>query len=181
MGANYSEWGGEPVTPGILIAGDNPVATDATAARFMGVDPEATRGTPPFLRADNHIRLASELGLGSTKSADIHLVGEMPSGRKPFTIAGATEPETFAQAERGRGVVCRLAQRYFDDRERYVEAYAGEAVMIGEEGVLLHAPVGEMRPPAMLQALGGDLRKFYAVFAKLVQEEEAELREPYAL
>jgi uncharacterized protein (DUF362 family) len=180
VGANYAEWGGDPVTPGVLIAGDNPVATDATAARFMGVDPEAPRGTPPFLRADNHIRLAADVGLGSAKGADIDLVGEMPMWRKPFTIAGAAEPETFAQAERGRVEVCRIARQFFDDRDRYVRAYAGEAIMMDRDRVLLHAPVGEMTFPTIFGALGSDPIKYLEVFLKLVQEEEAELRAPYA-
>jgi uncharacterized protein (DUF362 family) len=181
VGQNYSEWGGDPVTPGLLIAGDNPVATDAVGARCMGVDPEATRGTPPFLRADNHIRLASELGLGSARSADIALIGEMPPELKPFTIAGATEPETFARAERGRAEVCRQAGLYFNDRESYVRDYLGEAVVLNEGQVIYHAPVGEIRTRDVVKALGGDQYRFYESFAKLVQEEEAELREPYAL
>jgi hypothetical protein len=165
-----------------LIAGDNPVATDATAARFMGVDPEAQRGTPPFLRADNHIRLASDLGLGSTKLADIDLIGEMPSQRRSFTVEGAAEPETFSQAEQARREVCHLAQHYFEDRKRYVQAYAGEAVIISKDQVVLHGPVGEINLQAIVKALGGgDPFKGYEAFAKLVQEEETELREPYAL
>ena len=181
VGSNYSEWGGDPVAPGILIAGDNPVATDAVGARFMGVDPEAPRGTPPFLRADNHIRLASDLGLGSTKSADIDLIGDMPSQRKPFTIAGAAEPATFAEAESGRYDVCTVAEQYFEDRDRYVREYLGEAVIMDQDRVLLHAPVGEISMQDFVKALDGDRFKFYHVFAKLVQEEEAELREPYVL
>jgi uncharacterized protein (DUF362 family) len=181
VGANYQEWGGDPVAPGILIAGDNPVATDATAARFMGVDPEALRGTPPFLRADNHIRLAADLGLGSTQRADIDLVGEMPSNRRPFAVVGATESETFARAERGRGEVCRLAQQYFENRDHYVSAYADEAVIIGKDKVLLHGSIGEIGVAEIRQVLDGDPHKFYEVFTKLVQEEETELREPYAV
>ena len=36
------------VQPGVLIAGTNPVCTDAVAAQAMGYDPRATRGTAPF-------------------------------------------------------------------------------------------------------------------------------------
>lgn len=183
VGANYSEWGGDPVNSGILIAGDNPVATDATGARFMGVDPQAARGTPPFLRADNHIQLASDLGLGPVKHTDINLIGEMPSERKPFTVSGASELETFAIAEGGRSEVCRLAQQYFEDRDRYVREYVDQVVIIGKDKVLLHAPIGEISPQAIIKVLGGDQFKqfmFYEVFAKLVQAEEAELSTPYS-
>ncbi len=50
-----------------------------------------------------------------------------------------------------------------------------------EGKVLYHAPVGEIRTRDVVEALGGDQYRFYDTFAKLVQEEEAELREPYAL
>lgn len=183
VGCNYGEWHGmgDPVSPGILIAGDNPVATDATAARFMGADPTAPRGMPPFLRADNHIRLASDLGLGSIQRADIDLIGEMPADRKPFSVSGAAEPETVTQAERARGEVCRMAQRYFDDRERYAEQYMDQVVMMGKDKVLLHAPIAEISAQTVFGTLAAEGVEFYEAFFKLVQAEEAELREPYLM
>jgi len=184
VGCNYAEWhgqGGDAVSPGVLIAGDNPVATDAVGARFMGVDPAAPRGTPPFFRADNHIRLAAELGLGSLDAADIDLVGDMPTRRKPFTVAGATEPEMFSRAERGRQEACRLAQHYFDDRDRYAREYLGETVLLGKDRVLLHAPVGEITSRTFFEALAAEGLGLDEAFCKLVQAEEAELRAPYSL
>jgi uncharacterized protein (DUF362 family) len=183
VGCNYVEWhgqGGDPVSSGILIAGDNAVATDATAARCMGVDPAAPRGTPPFLRADNHIRTASELGLGSLAGADIDVIGEMPAERKPFSVIGAAELETFSQAEQGREEVCRLAQQYFDERDRYVREYRDEFMVLGKDGVLLHAPVAELTSPVIFRTLSAAGLGLYEVFCKLVQAEEAELRAPYA-
>jgi len=181
IGANYMEWGGDPVTSGVLIAGDNPVATDATAARFMGVDPDAMRGTAPFLRADNHIRLAADLGLGSTRTGDIDLVGDMPTQRRPYAVEGSAEPHTLAQAEAGRRAVCRQAQQYFENRDHYVQAYADEAIVMDGDKVVVHGPTGEVTWQATYEALDGDPVRFYGAFAKLVQEEEAELREPYAV
>jgi hypothetical protein len=170
---------GDPVATGILIAGDNPVATDAVGARFMGVDPAARHGTPPFLLADNHIRLASELGLGSLSAEDIDLIGEMPSDRKPFSVLGGAESETFAQAMRSRKEVCRQAQQYFDDRDRYAREYLNEMVVLGNDKVLLHAPVGGTSSQAFFEAIGAEGLGLYDVFVKLVQAQEAELREPY--
>jgi uncharacterized protein (DUF362 family) len=183
VGCNYAEWHdrGDPVAPGILIAGDNPVATDATAARFMGVDPTAPRGMPPFLHADNHIRLASDLGLGSIQHADIDLVGEMPAERKPFSVLGAVETGTVAQAERARREHCRLAQQYFEDQDRYARDYLGEFVLLGKDKVLLHAPLGKISTQAVFGTLAAEGVAFDEAFIKLVQAEEAELREPYAM
>ena len=109
------------------------------------------------------------------------VIGEMPSGRRPFTVSGATEPETFADAERGRAEVCRLARSYFADRDRYVRDYEGQCVLMDASGVLLHAPVGEMTGRAIAAALGGDPFKGYSSFLKLVLAEEAELEAPYVV
>ena len=45
-----------PVRPGVLIAGLNPVCTDAVAAAAMGYNPRAERGTAPFQKCDNILR-----------------------------------------------------------------------------------------------------------------------------
>jgi uncharacterized protein (DUF362 family) len=64
-----------PQSPGILIGGKNPVATDAVAVAAMGFDPAAEYPDPPFLRADNHLNLARQLGLGSNRLDDIDILG----------------------------------------------------------------------------------------------------------
>lgn len=182
VGCNYVEWcqaGADPVASGVLVAGNNPVATDAVAARIMGADPEARRGTSPFLRADNHIQLASSLGLGSVTSEDIDLVGEMPSDRKPFTIMGAAEPEGFPEMERQRQEQCKQAQWYFDDRDRLAQEYLDEFVVLGKGKTLLHLPIEELDIGAFYGTIAAEGLELYEVFTKLVQAEEAELREPY--
>ena len=62
--------------PGVLIAGLNPVATDAVATAVMGYEnPRATRGTKPFGFCDNHLLLAEQAGLGSADLARIDVRG----------------------------------------------------------------------------------------------------------
>src|ERR1043165_9700156 len=52
-------------SPGVLIAGLNPVSTDAVATAVMGyADPRALKGTKPFVHCDNHLLLAEQAGLG---------------------------------------------------------------------------------------------------------------------
>lgn len=63
------------VKPGILIAGLNPVCTDAVATALMGFDPMADRGTPPFETCDSTLKLAEEAGLGTRDLARIEIVG----------------------------------------------------------------------------------------------------------
>ena len=64
------------VSPGILVAGTNPVSTDAVAMAVMGLNPLAERGTAPFETCDNTLRLAEDLGVGTRDLGRIELVGE---------------------------------------------------------------------------------------------------------
>ncbi len=67
--------GCRPVHPGLLIAGLNPVCTDAVAAACMGFDPMASRGTPPFERCDSFLELAEQLGAGTRDLRRIEIAG----------------------------------------------------------------------------------------------------------
>lgn len=62
--------------PGVIIAGLNPVSTDAVATAVMGYDnPRAARGTKPFHFCDNHLALAEQAGLGTAELAQIEVRG----------------------------------------------------------------------------------------------------------
>jgi uncharacterized protein (DUF362 family) len=63
------------VAPGLLIAGRNPVCTDAVATAVMGYDPEAADGTKPFYNGSNTLALAAQRGLGTNKVQDIPVAG----------------------------------------------------------------------------------------------------------
>ena len=70
--------------PGLLLAGRNPVCTDAIATAVMGYDPMAASGTGPF-PGDNHLALAAELGLGTHDPKQIEVVGlPLAEARHPF-------------------------------------------------------------------------------------------------
>ena len=71
--------------PGLLIAGTNPVTTDAVATAVMGYDPGAGRGRPPFRNCDNTLKLAESLGLGTTDLTRIEVRGlPIAQARYPF-------------------------------------------------------------------------------------------------
>lgn len=63
------------VKPGVLIAGLNPVCTDAVSAAVMGYNPRASRGTAPFQTCDNTLLLAEAHGVGSTDLRRIEVRG----------------------------------------------------------------------------------------------------------
>ncbi|MBN1430741.1 MAG: hypothetical protein JXB07_20395, partial [Anaerolineae bacterium] len=64
-----------PKSPGLLIGGKNPVATDTVAVAAMGFDPTADYPDAPFLRADNHLNIAYQMGMGTNRLDNIDIVG----------------------------------------------------------------------------------------------------------
>jgi uncharacterized protein (DUF362 family) len=63
------------VQPGVLLAGLNPVCTDAVATAAMGYDPRAPRGSAPFQKCDNTLLLAERHGIGTTDLKQIDVRG----------------------------------------------------------------------------------------------------------
>ena len=63
------------VQPGVLIAGTNPVCTDAVATAVMGYDPRSDRGTAPFKTCDSTLHLAEGHGVGTTDLSRIEVRG----------------------------------------------------------------------------------------------------------
>src|SRR5579862_3238787 len=63
------------VQPGVLVAGLNPVSTDAVATAVMGYDPRAPRGAAPFQTCDNTMLLAERHGVGTADLRRIEVRG----------------------------------------------------------------------------------------------------------
>jgi uncharacterized protein (DUF362 family) len=63
------------VQPGVLIAGTNANTTDSVAAAVMGYDPRAPKGSGPFMKCDNTLRLAEANGVGTTDLKNIEVRG----------------------------------------------------------------------------------------------------------
>jgi uncharacterized protein (DUF362 family) len=61
--------------PGVILAGLNPVCTDAVSMAVMGFDPMADRGTPPFESCESIVKLAEEAGLGTRDLKRIEVLG----------------------------------------------------------------------------------------------------------
>jgi uncharacterized protein (DUF362 family) len=75
VGETATSKGSFPVSPGVLVAGTNPVCTDAVGAALMGFDPTTDRGTPPFENCDSTLLLAEKHGVGSADLARIEVAG----------------------------------------------------------------------------------------------------------
>jgi uncharacterized protein (DUF362 family) len=75
-------------SPKLLIAGLNPVCTDAVATAVMGYDPRAVRGQHPFPGCDNTILLAEQHGIGSADLSRIDVRGlSIEEAKFPFEPA----------------------------------------------------------------------------------------------
>jgi uncharacterized protein (DUF362 family) len=78
MTGGEGPWIGEAVAgvaPGVIVAGLNPVNTDAVSMALMGFDPMAVRGTPPFERCDSTLALAENAGIGTRDLQRIEVIG----------------------------------------------------------------------------------------------------------
>jgi uncharacterized protein (DUF362 family) len=64
-----------PASPGVIVAGINPVTTDTVCMAVMGFDPMADRGTPPFENCDSTLRLAEDAGIGTRDLHRIEVIG----------------------------------------------------------------------------------------------------------
>jgi uncharacterized protein (DUF362 family) len=95
-GENGYNLGTHPQAPGVLLAGKDPVATDAVAAAVMGFDPTADYPNAPFLRAENHLNLARSLGLGTNRLEEIAIKGAaLEAVRQNFVPAGVLGDPPF--------------------------------------------------------------------------------------
>jgi len=73
-------------SPGVIIAGLNPVSTDAVGTAVMGYEnPRAVRGVKPFHFCDNHLLLAEQAGLGTADLSRIDVRGlSIEKARYPY-------------------------------------------------------------------------------------------------
>lgn len=67
--------GVEKMTPGVIIVGRNPVCVDSVGMAVMSYNPRADRGSSPFIRGDNTLKLAEAVGIGTTDLNRIEVVG----------------------------------------------------------------------------------------------------------
>ncbi len=90
MRGGEGPWCGEEnlkvTTPGVLIAGLNPVSTDAIGTAVMGyANPRAPRGTRPFEKCENQLSLAEQAGLGTADLNQIDVRGlPIEKARYPY-------------------------------------------------------------------------------------------------
>jgi len=97
---------GTPLELGLIIAGNNVVSTDACAAAVMGINPSSI----------DHLRLASEKGLGTINLDEIEVRGE--------SIEAVKRPFRQAAPERRERIISRFSKElgYVVMHRHYEEA-----------------------------------------------------------
>ena len=65
----------DPMKPGVILVGRNPVCTDAVGMAVMSYDTRADRGQSCFIRGDNSLKLAEAVGIGTADLSRIEVAG----------------------------------------------------------------------------------------------------------
>jgi hypothetical protein len=135
MTANHGEWHGTAIETGVLLAGENVVATDSVGMQVMGFDPLGDYPAHPHWYRRNSIRLAHEAGLGSADPDQVEVLGEDPAAvRQSFAVEPYGEGNAARERELAAGRRC--VDHYLEHRDRYVRDYAG-AYLTFRDGELL--------------------------------------------
>lgn len=101
--------GVQPLQPKLILAGFNPVCTDAVCTAVMGYDPQADHRTFPF-PGENHLRLLASVGMGTIDPQRIEVRG-LSIQKALFLFNPKRIP--FGQIGRANGSPgCLMASRY---------------------------------------------------------------------
>ncbi len=121
---------GTPVEMNVLLAGHDPVATDAVGAAIMGFDPHADMPTEPFLVAENHLRLAASAGVGTLDLPGTDVRGAPISEvARRFSIQTEMRVST-EQAFAARTAALEQAEVYCLRRPELLREYANQYIFL---------------------------------------------------
>jgi uncharacterized protein (DUF362 family) len=130
----------DPVEMNVLLAGHDPVATDAVGAAVMGFDPHAEFPRSPFVVAENHLRLAAKAGIGTLDYANTEV-----RGLRVADVAGRFGVETemrvtTEQAVAARSAAIAQAAIFRARRSELLRDYAGQYVYLRDGDVEWSSP-----------------------------------------
>lgn len=169
VGQSGREWGGEGRVCDTLVAGDHVIATDACGTYLMGYDPMGDWPAQPFIRERNSMLIAHEDGFGTADLGQIDFESEVDS---PVASFVTEETDPFETVLSWRRSTCEQALYYRDNRDAFVEKYAGEYILLQDDEMKWHG-----RTTSELRRSRRDLAgpsKLSAIWFKLVDPEEAE-------
>lgn len=173
IGQAGMEWGnGDEKGPGrvanTLVAGNHTIATDACTAHLMGHDPQSDWLTPPFHRDRNSLLVAAEAGFGTVNLNEIDFESEVTGPLNEF-FSYITDSQELVLS--WRRTTCEQALYYRDNRQKLLDEYAGEYILLQEGEVRWHDKVSDLNESR--RVLAGD-KPEQAMWLKYVDPEEAE-------
>jgi uncharacterized protein (DUF362 family) len=86
----------DPMKPGVILTGHNPVCTDAVGMAVMSYDPKSDRGSGPFIRGNNMLILAEARGIGTADLNRIEVVG-LPIEKAKIDFGPGATGKTLAE------------------------------------------------------------------------------------
>lgn len=132
------EWGGDTLTPGVILAGTNIVATDSIGARVMGFDPNDDYPNPPFYYRRNAIKLGAESGLGPNDAAAIEVLGPSPEEVvTPFEV-DSYNGNTQRAEQLQRGAAC--VELYQEQQDELAHRFSGRYLALSDGKALWDGP-----------------------------------------
>lgn len=164
------EWDSEEARfTNALVAGDHVIATDACGTHLMGHNPQDDWLAEPFHRDRNALRVAAESGFGSNRLEDIDFQSEVQAAPPGMFFSSVTDPrETVISWRR---TTAEQALYYRGHRQKFLDKYAGEYVLIQRGEVCWHDPLGHIG--LSRRELAGDFPN-EALFLKYVDPDEFE-------
>jgi uncharacterized protein (DUF362 family) len=135
VAAEGREWNGRPVTPEVILAGTNTVATDATTMHLMGLDPQGDYPEHPYTFDRNPLQLAAEAGLGPNdlSQVDVRSERQLDDLVIPFQVDLRRDAERI---DRVRRSTAEQAILYASMRREFLERYEGQYVVLVDGEVL---------------------------------------------
>jgi hypothetical protein len=159
----------DPVEMNVLLAGHDPVATDAVGAAVMGFDPHAEFPVEPFVVSENHLRLAASAGIGVLDLAGTDVRGaRIADVARKFSIE--TEYRvTTEQAVAARETAISQAAVYRARRGELLERYAGQYIYLRNGDVEWSTPtLAEAADHAIEQLPAGE----YGLAIQVLPEDQ---------
>jgi hypothetical protein len=180
VAAEGREWGGRAMTPEVILVGTNTVATDATAAHLMGIDPRGDYPDHPYTFDRNPLQLASEAGLGPNDLSQVEVRSETALADlvTPFQVDLRRDAETV---DRVRRSTAEQAVLYESRRGEFLARYEGQYVVLADGEVLCSlTDLSDLFSRTEMAACRGRLGSGLLLKRVVPEAEEREHMEVYA-
>ncbi len=131
-----------PIEAGLMLAGHDPLATDAVGTALLGFSPRTQFPEMPFLVSESHLLLAEQVGIGTLDLDRIEVRGvPIAEARPRHTFTIQTERNVTTEESRRYIDAARSQARVFAARrEELLGAHRGRYIFLREGEVVWSVP-----------------------------------------